>query len=192
MRRAFKDEKNSAIVQQGLYYKKGNNKPLYELLLAEQKRFCAYTDEYISRPDAADIDHFNPQLKFTQADDYQNWFVVKHQWNNEKRAKWDTFQPVLHPTAGDFESRIVYFEGDYFAKDEQDDAANNLVKLLNLDDPMLADKRKRYIKRKRDEINSTNQDPYTFFHELITSCIEGILYPRAIKEAFGVDVFDSL
>ena len=66
-----------------------------KILLDEQKKFCAYTDEYVSRTDAKDIEHFNPTLKGTPEDNYYNWFLVKHQWNKEKSYKWQEFQPIL-------------------------------------------------------------------------------------------------
>src|SRR5688572_30130939 len=109
--RKVNKEINSNILANKLNYISGNstnNKKLVEELLAEQKGYCAYTDEYISRTDAKDVEHFNPTLKDTPDDSYSNWFVVKHQWNMEKGEKWERFQPVLHPTADDLEERIKY------------------------------------------------------------------------------------
>ncbi len=57
---------------------------------------------------------------------------------------------------------MVYISGDYFAKSDLDIEAKNLVGLLKLDDPELADKRKRYIARKREEIKAFDQDALTF------------------------------
>ncbi|QYS92447.1 hypothetical protein JJC04_01160 [Flavobacterium covae] len=54
------------------------------MLLQEQKNFCAYTEEYININDAVDIEHFNPNLKYTDKDSYYNWFMVKHKPNNKK------------------------------------------------------------------------------------------------------------
>ncbi len=102
---------NSSILIEKLQYIPGNssnNKKIAVILQQEQKRFCAYTDEYISRTGSADIEHFNPTLKGTPEDDYENWFLVKHQWNLEKSYKWKTYQPTLHPSAEDFEQRIIY------------------------------------------------------------------------------------
>lgn len=183
---------DSIIIKDNLKYASGsttNNKKVGEILLREQKYFCAYTDEYISRTDAKDIEHFNPQLKDTPEDNYYNWFIVKHQWNKEKSYKWDIYQPILHPTADDFEDRIVYFAGDYFAKSDLDVEAKNLVSLLQLDDAALANKRKKYIARKRSEIETFNQDPYSFFSILINADICQVSYLRAIREEFGVDVW---
>lgn len=190
MRRAYKNP-DSKIITEGFQYivdNSGNNKKIAEALLLEQKNYCAYTDEFISRTDARDIEHFNPTLKGSEEDCYSNWFLVKHQWNKEKSEKWGNFQPILHPTAADFEERVVYVEGDYIAKFSEDIEAINLVKLLKLDDMILARDRKRYIKRKRDEIAVFGQDEVSFFTTLINKDPCGVLYPRAIKEEFGVDV----
>ena len=144
MRRVDKG-KESKILADNLMYRSGNtnnNRKIAEILFLEQKSFCAYTDEYINRTDAGDIEHFDPTLKDNPLDSYNNWFIVKHKWNSEKAIKWSGFQPVLHPTALDLEKRIIYLKGDYVAASSSDTEASNLIKLLKLDDPMLAENRK--------------------------------------------------
>lgn len=193
MRRAIKGD-NSRIVTEELKYKpqnSTNNRKIAEILWKEQKGFCAYTNEYISRTDARDIEHFNPTLKGTDDDHYSNWFLVKHQWNLEKK-NWIEFQPVLHPTADKLEDRIVYWEGDYFVKTEADTEAVNLLKLLKLDDPELAEKRKKYIRRRKEDIAIRENDPLTYFINLISDNECEVSYPRAIKEEFGVDILQIL
>jgi CRISPR/Cas system Type II protein with McrA/HNH and RuvC-like nuclease domain len=76
MKRIIKNP-NSQIITNNISYKKGNNSELSKILLKEQKNFCAYTEEYIGVNDAVDIEHFNPNLKYTSDDSYQNWFIVK-------------------------------------------------------------------------------------------------------------------
>jgi CRISPR/Cas system Type II protein with McrA/HNH and RuvC-like nuclease domain len=115
MRRIHKSD-NYKIITENLNYTEGNsndNLKISKILYKEQKGFCAYTEEYIGRADAKDIEHFNPKLKNTADDSYLNWFLVKHQWNNEKSIKWENFQPVLNPTDSTFENRILYDNGDY-------------------------------------------------------------------------------
>jgi hypothetical protein len=194
MRKALKNQHSKIIVDQLRYIPKNstNNKKIEEILLKEQKCFCAYTDEYISRTDARDIEHFNPGLKGTTEDNYSNWFLVKSQWNKEKSNKWENLQPVLHPTTDDFEERIVYLNGDYLAKSKLDIEADNLVKLLKLDDLGLADKRKKYIKRKKEDMAAYGQDVSAFFTTLINDDTCQISYIRAIKEEFGFDIWRFL
>lgn len=117
---------------------------------------------------------------------------MKHQWNKEKSNKWNDFQPVLHPAAADFEERVVYRDGDSFAKSDSDIEAKNLIGLLQLDDHALADKRKRYIRRKREDMNAYDQDTAAFFSILLEAEPCGIAYPRAIKEEFGIDVWQMI
>jgi hypothetical protein len=194
MRRAEK-RVNSLILTLNLQYIPGNyanNKKIADILQDEQNKFCAYTDEYISRTGSGDIEHFNPTLKGTAQDGYHNWFLVKHQWNLEKSYKWEMYQPSLHPTAEDFEERIVYIDGDYIVKSDEDDEAKNTLQLLKLDDPALADERKRYIKRKRKEIEISGEETFAYFTTLISDNICQVSYLRAIKEEFGVDLWTIL
>lgn len=194
MRRSIKFP-DSAIIKENLKYKStnsSNNKRIAQILLSEQKRFCANTDEFISRTDSMDIEHFDPTLKDTPDDNYNNWFLVKHQWNQEKSYKWENYQPILYPTAKHFEERIIYADGDYIPKSNEDIEAQNLISLLKLDDAALADERKRYIKRKQEEIEIFGEDSASFFATLIEHDPVRVSYPRAIKEKFGVDVLAML
>ncbi len=194
MRKAFKGEESIILTEHLKYIANDstNNNRIATILFKEQKGFCSYTDEYLSRTDAKDIEHFNPTLKGTDEDNYLNWFLVKRQWNSEKSTKWRKFQPVLHPTAPDFEQRIMYLDGDYFATSETDAEATNLIKLLKLDDPALAEKRKKYISRKRKEIEAFQEDSYNFFLNLLNDDYCHLSYLRAIKEEFGIDLWPIL
>jgi hypothetical protein len=180
---------NSKIVSDGIrYVSEGNNTKLASILLIEQKGFCAYTETYLGRSDKKEIDHFNPSYNFLERNEYNNLFLVKAKWNSEKSNKWSEYQPVLHPTDVDFDQRIVYDNGDYRVSDSNDFEALNLIRLLKLDDADLADERKRYINRKRGEIEVYGVNVSDFFKELIEIDINSIQFLRAIKEEFGVDV----
>jgi CRISPR/Cas system Type II protein with McrA/HNH and RuvC-like nuclease domain len=66
---------NSEILIKKMTYVDGNstnNKEISIILFAEQNGFCAYTEEYLGRADARDIEHFNPKLKNTPEDSYAN------------------------------------------------------------------------------------------------------------------------
>ena len=194
MRRIVKDE-NSEIVSQKLKFKEGNlknNKRISQILFKEQKGFCAYTEEYLGRADAKDIEHFNPTLKKNIQDSYLNWFLVKHQWNKEKSSKWGNFLPILLPTDIDFDNRIIYDNGDYRVFDSEDNEAQNLISLIKLDDLILADERKKYIRRKSNEIENYGVTNEEFFKILIEDDIKQISYLRAIKEEFKINIWDML
>lgn len=194
MRRIIKKE-NSEITNKNLIYIEGNsinNKKISTILNKDQKGFCAYTEEYIGRTDAKDIEHFNPTLKGTKKDSYQNWFLVKHQWNKEKSSKWEKYQPILHPTDTTLNSRIIFVDGDYCLADLKDVEAKNLIDLLKLDDIILADERKKYIKRKSMEIEISDSNPNDFFKLLIQDDIKQISFLKAIDEVFNIKIWELL
>jgi CRISPR/Cas system Type II protein with McrA/HNH and RuvC-like nuclease domain len=122
MKRIFKNP-SSEIISKRIIYKNGDNKKLASILLKEQKNFCAYTEEYIGLNDAVDIEHFNPNLKYSETDSYQNWFMVKHKPNNLKRTSW--IEPILYPVDENFETRLIYSDG-YFLHNPEDIEAKKL------------------------------------------------------------------
>tara|TARA_B110000908_G_C10152138_1_gene401848 strand:+ start:473 stop:1069 length:597 start_codon:yes stop_codon:yes gene_type:complete len=194
MKRIIKKD-TSEITKQNLNYivdNSSNNKKISTILYKEQKGFCAYTEEYIGRSDAKDIEHFNPTLKGKNEDSYQNWFLVKHQWNIEKASKWEDYQPILHPTDSDFENRISYINGDYFLAESEDIEAKNLINLLQLDNILLADERKKYIKRKKAEMEIYDVDSTVFFKILINDDIKQVSYLRAIDKEFNINIWELL
>ncbi|MEN9907321.1 MAG: hypothetical protein RLZZ540_462 [Bacteroidota bacterium] len=188
MKRIFKNP-DSEIIQNKIIYKKSDNKNLSAILLKEQKNFCAYTEEYIGCNDAVDIEHFNPTLKYLETDSYQNWFMVKHKPNNLKRTNW--IEPILHPTAEDFETRLIYHDG-YFLHQPEDIETKNLIDLLNLNDEIFVKNRKKYIERRKDRINERNILAIDYFQEKISSEIDSIKYLRAIQEEFNINIWDLI
>lgn len=186
MRRIIKKE-DSKILKEGLVYKvNGDNKKLARYLLEEQKNICAYTEIHLGRAEVNEIDHFNPTLKGTKEDGYNNYFLISGQWNREKSNKWEDFQPIMHPTDKKLEERIVYFDGDYLVKDIKDKEAKNLYNLLNIGDPDLAKERKDYIKRKKEELGNFKQTPNDFFRLLFSTEPNGVKFIRAIQEEFNI------
>lgn len=188
MKRIIKNP-DSEIIKQKITYKKSENTDLRSILLIEQKNFCAYTEEYIGYNDAVDIEHFNPNLKHTDKDSYQNWFMVKHKPNNLKRTNW--IEPILHPTAEDFETRLIYFDG-YFIHQPADIETKNLIDLLNLNDEIFVKNRKKFIERRKDRINELNISANDYFQEKINSEVDSIKYLRAIQEEFNINIWDML
>lgn len=190
MKRIIKNP-NSKIVLQNIKYNKGGNKKLASILLGEQKYFCAYTEEYIGSNDAVDIEHFNPSLKYTVVDSYDNWFMVKHKPNNIKRTRW--IEPILHPTDEKFEERLIYFDG-FFLHNPEDIEAKNLIDLLNLNDEIFVKNRKKYIERRKEMIigRGFQGNEKTYFEELIKLEIDYIKYIRAIQEEFKIDIWSLI
>ncbi|MDQ6845517.1 MAG: hypothetical protein M3Z92_14410 [Bacteroidota bacterium] len=102
------------------------------------------------------------------------------------------YQPILHPSAIDFEDRIIYIDGHYLTKSEDDIEAQNLIDLLQLDEPALADKRRKYIARIKKDIEIYERDYETCFYDLISDDSSNVFYLRAIKEEFGIDIWQIL
>lgn len=195
MRRINKKEE-SLIIQAGLAYKKGrDNSRIADLLKEEQNSICAYTEEYLGRADKAEIEHFNPTLKYTDDDGYKNWFLVKAQWNNEKgsKSRWLRYQPLLHPTDTDFETRIKYDRGHYVLNDEIDIEARNLRAYLKLDDEELAKQRISYVNRLKWDLKLSGLSNQEFIDFRLLIDPKEIYYIRAIEEELHVTVnFDLL
>jgi hypothetical protein len=191
MRRIEKNE-DSLIIKEGLSYQKGDSKRIAEILREEQYSICAYTEEYMGRADKADVEHFDPTIKPTDRDGYQNWFLVKAQWNNEKgrKARWIKHQPLIHPTAVDFEERIKYNEGHYVLHDADDTEAKNLRSYLKLDDEELARQRIFYIERIKEEIAMSGLTSQEFIDWRISTpkYLSTIYFIRAIEEELNVKV----
>ena len=186
MKRIIKNNK-SEIVSKNIIYKKGNNLRLRKILLKEQKNFCAYTEEYIGNNDAVDVEHFNPNLKYSVNDSYTNWFMVKHKPNNLKRKNW--IEPILHPTDEKFEERLIYYEGIFIAKDIE---TENLISLLNLNDEIFAKQRQKFIERIKERILEKDISIKSYFEEKIKKEVESIKYLRAIQEEFKIDIWSMI
>ena len=193
MKRIFKSS-TSEIISQNIQYKtNGNNSKLGELLLKEQKCFCAYTEHYIGYDDANDIEHFNPNLKDTPQDNYYNWYKVKHLPNQRKTNNW--INNILMPFDEEFELRVLYNDGEFYAK-LYDEATNNLIVLLDLNNPKRIEDRKRYIKRRKEAIHDkqikSEQEIKNYFQEKINKEISSIKYLRGIQEEFKIDIWQMI
>lgn len=167
MRRVNKPDDSAVLASKLTYKVDGNNKSLANALCDEQYNICAYTETYLGSSDKKDIEHFNPTLKDTSDDGYQNWFLVKAQWNGEKASKWDNYQPILHPTDNEFEQRIIYFDGEYIAASSGDQEALNLIGLLKLDDPELAIERRYYLENLKENLDLSGKSAQQYIDYLL-------------------------
>lgn len=189
MKRVVKTE-NSPILANGWHYGIKSQRPnIAEQLLMEQQNLCAYTETYLAgRTDAMEIDHFNPTLKGEDGDDYQNWVLIKAQWNREKSDKWVKYQPILHPTDETFEKRIFYIDG-YYLVDKEDIEAKNLRDLLKLNDPNLVEERVNYIERTRNDIEDSGKTAEEFFNDLYSKWPDRVYFRTAILAEFNTNPF---
>ena len=193
MRRIIKNQDSLIIKEKLIYNSTKDNSRLAKLLLLEQKGFCAYTEHYIGFDDANDIEHFNPNLKDKPNDNYYNWYKVKHLPNQRKSKNW--LEPILMPYSEGFENRVIYLDGEYFAK-PSDIEANNLIILLDLNNPIRVLNRKNYIKRRKESIIDrkleTKNDIRNYFQLKINSEIDAIRYIRAIESEFEIEIWSLI
>lgn len=188
MRRVNKLD-SSIILKENLAYKVGgDNKKLANALCDEQHNICAYTETYLGRSDKKDIDHFNPTLKNTSDDNYQNWFLVKAQWNSEKASKWANYQTILSPTDETFEKRIIYSEGEYLAASSDDKEAINLIRLLKLDDEGLASERWCYLENLKETLDLSDKTAQQYIDDLLITRPSLVYFIRALEEELNVKV----
>ncbi len=175
------------------YIKDGDNSNLRDILFKEQKGFCSYTETYLGRTDQKDIDHFNSSKDYTERNNYLNLFLCKSQWNKEKSNKWTDFQPALSPLNDTFEERIAYnkelklFE----AKDEKDNEAKNLVKLLKLDDYDLSVERKKYIELCK-ELITYYESPTLYFQKITQKNPTELKFIRSLEIEFNIDIWNMI
>ncbi len=203
MKRIIKDYYNSKIITDALSYdcKKGaNNSILGNLLLKEQKSFCAYSEEFIDPvSDSNDTEHFNPDLKCSNDDLYSNWFKVKNKVNFKKRLKELEFKKnnisfldILHPCEDEFEEKLIYIVGEYRFQESSDIKVKNLIDFLELNRPEKIEHRRDFIIRKRKELEKWGDTIEDFFKILIEDDIRQIKYLRAIQEEFKIDIWNMI
>lgn len=193
MKRIIKSPTSEIISKKNQYKINGENSKLTNLLFKEQKGFCAYTEEYIGFNDGKDVEHFNPNLKDKPTDNYYNWYLLKHLPNQRKTTNWNEL--ILMPYAEDFEKRLIYDNCEYFAK-PNDDEANNLILLFDLNNQIKVKERRVYINRRREAINDkkllNKNEIIKYFQDKIDNEIKQISYIRAIQEEFEIDIWNMI
>ena len=203
MKKIKKDLNNSKIIIDNLKYncrKGANNSKLGNILLKEQKYFCAYSEEFISTTsDSTDIEHFNPDLKCTDDDSSSNWFKVKNKVNFLKRLKEEefrkkniSFDDILHPCENNFEERLKYIVYEYRFEESSDIKVINLINFLELNMPEKIERRRDFIVRKKKELENWGNNIEDFFKTLIEDDISQIKYLRAIQEEFNIDIWNMI
>ncbi len=198
MRRIEKKQDSEIIIEKLFYKENGskNNKKIREILEKEQLNFCAFTEEYFTTAFTRSVEHFNPYLKDTPEDNYENWFVVSqrfNEWKGTKNAKsrWDEYQPIIS-LADEGINEIIYFDnGDYIVHPSNVEATN-LLKLLHINHSELRESRKKYMKRLTIVFSEMlNNDKKAFEKYLLAEKEAGRLsFPTAIKATFGIDILN--
>lgn len=182
----IRKSKNSIVLKNKIKYKVGrDNSILRRILEKEQKYVCAYSEERITPAFSVDVEHFNPHLKGKASDNYTNWFAVSTKINRIKNKKWNKYQPVLHPTAKDFEKRIWYdVKMGVYEWDENDIEAYNLSKLININSYGLVQARRNHIKLIENLLSNPKNKSKSLVDILGSKMSNVFQYYRAVETAF--------
>ena len=186
--RQISKKTNSEIITNKYQYPNDSGL-IREILDSEQDFFCAYTEEYLTPGFARDVEHFNPTLKNTAADNYNNWFSASSRINRRKGSKprWKRHQPILHPCSNDLEKRLIYKDGFYIPANIGDAEVLNLRSFLFLNDFGLPNARIAYIKGLKYLLAEFKNDS----SKLKTFLLKDksiIKYRTAIKTELGLDL----
>lgn len=193
MRRIVKSDA-SEIKTLGLSYTTESHKPrISQILKKEQFDLCAYTEERISPAFAKEIEHFNPHLKGTASDGYENWYLASSFWNKRKgtrnaKPRWDTHQTVVAPSDATIDNRFIYdaSSGAIIESNSNDDEAKRTVKYLFLDDPDLSKDRLGYINRLQSLLDDWNGD-IEKLKSYLKKHNNDIRYTKAVQTVFQFD-----
>lgn len=156
---------DSEVLAQGLIYQENrgvNNKCIHDLLLAEQKSFCAYTEKYVVGLDSTEVEHLNSSKKY--ADDYYNYYVVLRKANEYKLKKDNHyrgaqfFESLFFQNKEEFDSRIQYVDGVYEEVHLQDFEARDFIDFLGFNEHPLYEDRKKHVKRLKALFEDANWD----------------------------------
>ncbi len=176
----------SSILAEGLTYQKNrDNTQLRVMLLAEQKNFCAYTEEYIGGNHSVEVEHFNSSLKFK--DDYYNYYAVIRKANlrkKDERYKNAAFFKSLFFQRS-FKERIRFDRDDLFYEEisADDIEAREFIDFLQLNSYELVIERKRHIERLKD-LESMIPDWGGYFRRHLLE----LKFITAIEYALNIDL----
>ena len=175
----------SVILDKGIVYRKGNNEELRNLLLLEQKNFCAYTEKYVENLDSVEVEHFNSSIKYK--DDYYNYYAVVRKANLYKKDELYKNAPFFDSLffQKDFDARIRFVAEDlvYEEINVGDTEAADFIDFIGLNYNDVYEDRKKHINRLKT-IFSAIDDKIAYFREYTTE----LKFITAIEGVFGVDL----
>jgi len=116
----------------------------------------------MNRIDRCDVEHFDPRLKHTAQDGYWNWYAVLSWMNAHKPRKIEPFLPILSPFDDSVRERISYDGSQFFAVNEEDVEAKNLILFLGWNRPEVAKDRSDHVHRIRDLFGLLKNDAEEF------------------------------
>jgi uncharacterized protein (TIGR02646 family) len=188
----LKKNSESEILAENLRYEKGRsdkNRRIRELLLEEQACYCAYTEKKIGRLDSVEVEHFDPDKKFS--DDYYNYYAVIRSANQkkmsvERKTKFANaafFNSLFFQTSDGFAKRVAYISEEHIYEERslEDVDAAMLIEYLSLNDPALVAERLNHVERLKELF----ENPESLFRYL-SDHPEESSFPTAIEATFDV------
>jgi len=178
---------DSEIVEEEWTYDRAPDRPKIRLaLLGEQRGFCAYSERYVSKTDAVDIEHFDPRIKGTTNDNYRNWYAVLHWLNIHKPKFIEPHLPILPPSAADLSERITYEDGLFQIVEEGDTEAQNLINFLGWNKPEVVEDRQKHVQRVQF-MQEMLGDEELFLNQLRSDKMN-LSFATALEVELGIDV----
>lgn len=129
----FIKQQDSEILLSNLSYDDRSHRTrIRDVLRQEQSGFCAYSEKVLMPTDEAHIDHYDPRLKGSDGDGYENWYLVTAWINEHKPKKLDKrFLPIiLKPHEANLNSRIRFSDGLFEPADPTDVEACNFLRFI--------------------------------------------------------------
>lgn len=165
-----KTDKSEIYTSGKTYVMNGDNSILREMLLAEQKNFCAYSEKYIDDLDTVEIEHFNPDKKGN--DDYYNYYAALRSCNAHNKRVYPDFKgstffiSLFFQNNEELAQRLEYRDGQYQETDETDFEMIGLIEFLGFNRQQLYNDRKKHIKLLKstfEDGNYTKEQQLNYF-----------------------------
>ena len=183
----LKKDKNSKIIKEKLDYNiQSQRKRIRELLLLEQDGFCAYSERYAQNTDSIHIEHFDPRIKNTDDDNYENWYAVLVWMNEHKPKNIDKYLPILFPNSENIKEKIEYQDGKFVPINSNDIESKHLIDFLGFNKYELYQDRLNHIKLIRDIQNMC--DSSEDFFEILSSDKSNLSFITALEVELGLNL----
>lgn len=180
------------------YRSGGHNEHILDGLLQEQHGFCAYSEARVRPLHTAVVEHFDPSLKNTDGDGYENWYGVLERVNQRKRRREKSVNRELlsdrwfqHAKA--VAERVEYdpLDHHYYPRDPNDSAARELLDYLGFNESEVVIERRRHVERTRhllDLARLSNEDRLNWFREHP----DDLAFPSALERCLELDLTELI
>ncbi len=165
------------------YCKQRDRTAIREFLSSLQRGYCAYSERRLKSLDAADIEHFDPNLKATAEDTIRNWHLVLHLINNRKARKIENFLPLPDPNDPALWDRIKYEDGLFLPVDDEDLEIENLIRWIGANREEVQDERTKHVARIRDVLEYNGLE---WLQSHLSSHPEDWSFPTALSVELGI------